>query len=467
MHAATSRRRTQRRALALAIAVGSVAAHAAVVAMVDVRSPNLGARRVPRDAAEADYDCMANARLALAARFGYCGSPTAPGGLRACSEDAIADYRVKVALCRDPLEPEDVKVALVDVDDLHVEPAPLLPDVAPMDDAKAAELVNEEVAQKLEEAAKPIENPTPTGQVVEITPPKVEIAPDQAKYLSEYDSKVDKQTVARGSTEDMVAKPGPRELETGTHPTEKLPDQLTGKSGPDFEAQKAAGTEGQGKNLMAMRGPGADLENRAAIDPGERSGAEVAAIDGIGPRRGDGAEPSERRETSGGGGEGGDGPKKTPNLRPSEDVLERVAGGGSVDDVTDADDDEVTGLNSRRWKYANFFNRMKRQVARNWHPDEVYLRRDPTGNIYGTKDRITVLRISLKPNGQLAKVYVSQQSGVDFLDDEAIRAFRESQPFPNPPAGLVDAGSNLITFSFGFHFEIGGERSHWQIFRYQ
>ena len=45
---------------------------------------------------------------------------------------------------------------------------------------------------------------------------------------------------------------------------------------------------------------------------------------------------------------------------------------------------------------------------------------------------------------------------VDFLDDEAVTAFRDAQPFPNPPPGLVDPDSKLITFRFGFYFEISG-----------
>ena len=31
-----------------------------------------------------------------------------------------------------------------------------------------------------------------------------------------------------------------------------------------------------------------------------------------------------------------------------------------------------------------------------------------------------------------------------------------SEPFPNPPEFLVDPGSHLITFRFGFYFEISG-----------
>jgi TonB family protein len=190
-------------------------------------------------------------------------------------------------------------------------------------------------------------------------------------------------------------------------------------------------------------------------------------MQGIRPPLGSGEVPPPVGQRGGGpeGGEGGDGTTPKLDLRPSAKVLERAVGGGSVDHIDDAETGDFTALNSRKWKFAGFFNRMKRQVAQNWHPDNVYVRRDPSGNVYGTKDRITVLQVSLTPTGSVAKVLVAQQSGVDFLDDEAIRAFQEAQPFPNPPAGLVDQRSNTITFSFGFHFQIGGERSSWRVFR--
>ncbi len=130
-------------------------------------------------------------------------------------------------------------------------------------------------------------------------------------------------------------------------------------------------------------------------------------------------------------------------------------------------DGENTALNTRRWKYASFFNRMKRQVAQNWHPAEVWMQRDPYGNVYGDKDRTTVVRVALRQDGSLAGIYIEHGSGVDFLDEEAVRAFRVAQPFPNPPSGLRDPDSDIITFSFGFRFEIGAPSSSWRIFRYE
>ena len=232
---------------------------------------------------------------------------------------------------------------------------------------------------------------------------------------------------------------------------------------------------------MAMRGPdvGQEIKPQRALEAGVDTGLDQTSPDGYAVKKGDAPKQITSRtgqiggvEREGGPGpvEGGDGAGEevvpVPNLRPTEDMLSRAVGGGSVDKVDGVEDGENTALNTKKWKYASFFNRMKRQVAQNWHPDTVYLRRDPTGKIYGTKDRLTVLRVSLTPKGKLAKVFVAKQSGVDFLDEEAIRAFREAQPFPNPPNALIDSKSNLITFSFGFHFQIG-DRSSWKVFRYR
>jgi TonB family protein len=465
------RRRKATRTTVLVLLAGSAMAHAALVATLDVSAS--GAVSSARKAELADarvapdwtFTCQADAALAAGVRLGACGSPFG-GELERCVADALAQLTVDRALCASPSEAE-VQVAFVDVDQLDLMPVPLMAEVPPVDDVVAAQLIEEEVARKLEEAQQPVETPKAAGQIIEITRPEVESAPSDARYLSEYDTKVDKQTVARGSTEEMVARPQPKELPPAPTAPETPPDTAPpAKDGAPGEP----GEQGR-ESMLAMRDPSRGPETPAkAGTAGDRRGAELASSsDGFEPRRG---EEGQRARSGGGGeiaprttGEGGEGGVKQPELRPSEELLARAIGGGSVDHIEDAERGDFTALNSRKWKFAGFFNRMKRQVAQNWHPDQVYLRRDPSGKVYGTKDRITVLHVSLTPNGQVAKVYVAKPSGVDFLDEEAVRAFREAQPFPNPPGGLVDSRSNLITFSFGFHFQIGGDRSKWRIFR--
>jgi TonB family protein len=149
---------------------------------------------------------------------------------------------------------------------------------------------------------------------------------------------------------------------------------------------------------------------------------------------------------------------------PTPQTLARAIGSGTQDALRDVDDGDETALNSKKWKFASFFNRVKKQVADHWHPEEAYRRRDPTGAVYGRQNRYTLLRIQLKPDGTLANLALEQPSGLEFLDDEAIEAFKQAQPFPNPPHQLLEGGK-VINFSFGFLFDLNGApKMRW--FRY-
>jgi TonB family protein len=219
-----------------------------------------------------------------------------------------------------------------------------------------------------------------------------------------------------------------------------------------------------------MRSPGAqqpaEVEQEQKTRGSFTGGSGPFAFDGLVPRKGTGSFEQERRERSeiprGQSGAGGGIPDV--NLKPSKDVLERVLGGGSVDHLDDVASADETALSAKRWIHATFFNRLKRSVAQNWDPASVWRRRDPTGQVYGFKTRITEVRVSLSPKGDLAKIVVTAPSGSTELDDEAVRAFQEAGPFPNPPKELAN-GDGLITFAFSFFFEIGQPRSSWKVIR--
>ncbi len=143
------------------------------------------------------------------------------------------------------------------------------------------------------------------------------------------------------------------------------------------------------------------------------------------------------------------------SLTPSQEEVARAVGSGTQDYLRDVDEGEETALNAKKWKFATFFNRVKEQVRDHWKPVDEYRRRDPSGAIYGAQDRLTQVHVQLRPDGSLAKVSLAQTCGVDFLDDTAMEAFKQAQPFPNPPRQLVQA-SGLIDFDFGFYLEISG-----------
>ncbi len=462
----------------MAVAVASLAIHATIFATATIGfdPPNaplpselLAATPDPETA----FSCWMDASLALAARELGCSVP----GIRSetCSAHALHDFRFDWLLCdglKDTPTSTDALALLSPEDIARLEPMPIL-DVPEQDELELAKLLEEETKEKTEEALAAASNPLERGQVIEVTAPELEAVPDKARFLSEYDSHTNKETVARGSTEEMVSRPSPKELAVADEAKELL--EKLEPSGEevlekllDSPESKETEAEGSGESqtesaLLAMR----ELQFQARATEGELTGAEALAANGLAAKKGNGArtvvgqEAQEAQEAS----EGGAGHSGVPNLRPSQDTLTRVVGGGSVDKLDGVESGEITALNTKKWKFASFFNRMKRQVAQNWHPGEVYTRRDPTGKVYGTKDRVTVLEVTLKPGGKLAKVVVIEESGVDFLDTEAVAAFERAQPFPNPPAGLIASSSGLITFSFGFHFQVGAPRSGWKIFR--
>jgi TonB family protein len=305
--------------------------------------------------------------------------------------------------------------------------------------------VDAEREKKIEEARKPEEDPKAEGQVVDSAKPPVEIRPDEARYLSEHDIKVEKQT--KGKPGDGEA--GARVERRGPASPAQPPTPQRGKKGSPVPGP------------LAMRAPAAHT-----LD-GSREGLPIAA-DGTERRRGENPASAESAEGGGPAAEGSGEDQPTPKvaeLRPSDGDITRAVGAGSNDYLPDVDEGEETLLNTKRWRFANFFNRVKRAVAHSWHPEQPYRLRDPTGQIYGLKNRFTVLKVSLHPDGTLRDVLVEKPCGVDFLDDEAISAFKEAQPFPNPPLGLVDKGSNLITFRFGFYFEISGSPV-FKVYRY-
>lgn len=144
--------------------------------------------------------------------------------------------------------------------------------------------------------------------------------------------------------------------------------------------------------------------------------------------------------------------------------LQALAGDwSSTDHIEGVDAGHSTVLNADTYKYADFFNRVKTAVERHWQPSDVYLQRDPTGQLYGVKDRYTVLRVELDHEGRLVALTTIRQSGLDFMDDEAKKSFREAAPFLNPPQALSDS-EGRIRFEFGFYFEIvaGKYRFNWR-----
>lgn len=299
------------------------------------------------------------------------------------------------------------------------------------------------------EREKEVEKKDASGQVVDIARPAIEQRPDDAKFLSEYDSKVEHETKGAVGRQKAGA---------------VLPSQVVPAPTPPSESRQAPSplpsSARPSQQPLALKGPvGSKV-------PGPQGQSD--AVDSVGPdgtmahQHGQGElKPG---ESMGGGALPGGAPRL--NLQPSQRALQQALGEGegSPDYLGDLDEADATGLNAKKWKFAAFFNRMKSLVRDEWHPDQLLSRHDPTGNIYGAKDRVTVLKVELRLDGRVQDVGIHKTSGVEFLDEEAQSAFRRAQPFENPPQPLADP-DGVIRFKFAFIVQLSG-RTSFKVYKY-
>ncbi len=236
--------------------------------------------------------------------------------------------------------------------------------------------------------------------------------PKDAKRKSEFDSTTAKETRRSSTTPSSVPKGRPRAADFE----------------PNGGGEKSSG--GKALPLGGREAVGEALKRPGVNESGKPSPGYV----------GEGTKPSLS-------------PRAAKGLPDS--VRKRWSPPGSRQDLDEIDPGESTVLNTQRWKYASFFNRLKNDIDQYWDPVARLRARDPDGRINGTKTRRTKLMIILNGDGSLHKVKLLGSSNVDYLDDEAIRAVRSAAPFPNPPKGMLDPEDGKLYVPFGFIVEMG------------
>ena len=309
---------------------------------------------------------------------------------------------------------------------------PSSPDAEPMQ----IETLLTELTQPIEPNAKEVaaqkerEEKRPDGQVVDVAPPLLEQRPDAARFLAEHDVATQREVRGPvGTDRPFVAPsvPAPGQRETLPGVPQPVQNRLVTLRGPTGDKLPGPTQTESGHERLSL-GPDGTMLHGQDQTTGGRVGA--AALPGNGPLR----------------------------LSPRLESLGLSPGSGSPDYLGDLDEADSTSLNARKWKFAGFFNRLKQQIREEWHPDEVLARHDPSGNIYGNRARVTLLKVELTLEGRVAEVSLVKSSGVDFLDDEAMSAVRRAQPFANPPEPMADA-DKVIRFRFGFVIENAGFKS--------
>ncbi len=278
-------------------------------------------------------------------------------------------------------------------------------------------------------ASPPVEDRA-SGRIVELSPEQQasEKPPPDARFLSDRNTRVEKQTVSRhaGNYPRPAAKPeagADRPSPGGAEPQARKQ-----------EKRGEAGREGAPGERVAVARPGGDLR---MPELGER---------GEGGRR-----PGGTRGT---------------DLSLSSEALARIAGGPSMDGVGEGlEEGEATWLQSREFKYATFMNRMRSEIGQQWYPRvrDAQRERDPDGSLFFYRERTVVLGLTLDTDGNVKDLSVMQSSSVDFFDRVAVSSVRAAQPFPNPPRGMFHSeGEVRIPFSFTMYPGSGRAALFWR-----
>jgi TonB family protein len=300
--------------------------------------------------------------------------------------------------------------------------------------------------------------------------PTNEKAPDKAtKYLSEKDSRVEKETRARETSAffknalPKIQKEGRNDKsEQGAPAMSERPGDNGKASGGEQQRRPKQAAELPSKErrdpLRTSEAPDGTLRKREGTDAFKGNGKKVAIAD----------PGSEGKSSSVGPGSPGAAPGTPGEQRPLKLTLDQpigaagpLAGGPMPDDLRGIEEGEGTFLNARSFKFAGFLNRVKETVGRVWTQKVIDAsgKRDPTGQLYSYKDRRTVIEFTLDRQGEITDVHVAASSGVQYLDEVAVDAFRVVQRFPNPPPGLIqENGTVSLPFAFTLLAATGGMR---------
>jgi TonB family protein len=307
------------------------------------------------------------------------------------------------------------------------------------------------------------------GQLVSLGTPEDQRAPEKAtKYLSEHDSRVEKETRAR-ETSAFFKNALSKAQKEGRN--EKSPQGAPAMSEKPGDNGQGGGQEERRRQQLAelparqQRDP---LHVKEAADGTLRDRESTQAMRGTGRRLALADPGSNAQPSAVGPGIPGAAPGSPGSLKPLKLTLDQplgasgqITGGPMPDDLRGVEEGEGTFLNARGFKFASYLNRVKETVGRVWTQkvtDET-TRRDPSGQLYSFKDRRTVIEFTLDKDGDVTDVKVSASSGVQYLDDVAVDAFKLVQRFPNPPPGLLqEDGTVKLPFAFTLLAATGGTK---------
>lgn len=280
----------------------------------------------------------------------------------------------------------------------------------PRTETVSINFLSAEELQKMEQTQKTLQRKSfvPSNQVVEQSELSAsDEAPENARFLSAKNQKVQKQTVAaeRGQFQNLK-KAAPQ------------------KTGPKGDGKKKAITVADESKKQITKDLFKGFDASEALERQKLADKQS----GLGEGRGNGEQNT---------GTGAETSQTNDYIKDVEVGLETV-------------------LNTREFKYYSYYNRIRKQLSQHWEgrvrEKLSKLFKEGRAPAATNQDRITKLMIVLNEKGTLVRVQVLSDSGIRDLDDAAIEAFRAAAPFPNPPKGIVD-GDGTVKIRWDFVLE--------------
>lgn len=139
-------------------------------------------------------------------------------------------------------------------------------------------------------------------------------------------------------------------------------------------------------------------------------------------------------------------PKNQPNVERKDQPQWATSGEPAQDYVKGVKESDHTELSTREFVFYGYFQRIREQLDRAWVP----ILKQKVGNylrsgrhLASDSDLTTKLLVILNEGGEIVHVKMVSESGVQDLDEAAIRAFNQAGPFPNPPKGIIDLNREI------------------------
>ena len=270
-------------------------------------------------------------------------------------------------------------------------------------DRRPVSLVILDPVEALPDEEEEEEEPEFEGQIVELAPPEEEEVPDEADYLAEYDQVTDEETRPDRFeiNPEVLARVYSKEQRAEEEDVVDL----------NVEKESTGATVGNHRfdpnldgSMAAVPSPWAHTNREGPMDP-VRSSQRQAALSGA----------------------------------PQNDLINERR-------------DEVVNLNTIKYPYAGYMERIRRQVNYWWKQNLDNL---PSSVRLAQSRYLTEVEVILNADGALEFIEVTGESGSDEVDDCVVRAFRLAGPFENPPEGLIKKDGRVYLPDFDFTLMLG------------